>query len=825
MTNAFALLRRAPDRVELLTCEPADAPGDREPTNATDGREPTGAVSKRGPEVVPGKRESADSSDECEPTDAAGNREPTDAAGNREPTDASSERGHTDTIAPGERETLTLLPYRNLAGDTGAPATVLTVTGRTEMTVAEAVRRLPVAVPRLEVQGFDRSDAEYEALVQDVISGNIARGDGSNFVLRRTLRARYDDWSADAARALFRRFLLAERGAYWTFVVHVGGRTVAGMSPECHVRLRGGRAVMNPISGTWRFPPGGADPGGLERFLADGKETGELLMVLDEELKMMARVCDRGLPRVDGPRLRVMSRLAHTEYLISGPTSRTPAEVLRLTTPAPTVTGSPVARACEVIATHEGSARGIYGGVLALSSPGDLDSVLLIRTAEITADGQVTAGVGATLVRGSDPRAEARETHAKAAALLAGLRGDQADTTPTPQTLITSAVRHQLRERNAGLSRFWLPTADDAPTSGPRHTTPKLRTGVSNPRHATQEPHAGAPNRHHATQEPHAGAPDPRDAAQEPHAGAPDPLHATQEPHAGAPDPRHTRQGPHTESPPATMLENTRLLIIDAGDDFTQMLARMAESLGAHVHVRSWRDTVPSSIGIDCRQPETRRSSGYVENWRDTAPPGVHIDAQSRRDTVPPDSAAASCSSASCTPATSTSADVVLLGPGPGDPLDRHDPRVDRLHRLARSLLAARTPLVAVCLGHQVLAAQLGLLITRKSEPAQGVRADVTLGGRRYSVGFYNSFAAVSAGDILDSPLVTSPVRVVRDPASGTVHALAGPGIRSAQFHVESVLTEHGPDLLRGMLAGALTDRNSVHPAVRSGEDARLTVR
>ncbi|WP_306204489.1 anthranilate synthase family protein [Actinoplanes sp. RD1] len=604
MTNAFALLRRAPDRVELLACEPTDAPGDR--------------------------------------------------------------------------ETLTLLPYRNAAGE-GGKATVLAVTGREEMTVAEAMRRLPEALPPLRVQGFDRSDAEYESIVRDVIDGNIARGDGSNFVVRRTLRARYDGWSPDAARALFRRFLPAERGAYWTFVVHAGGRTVAGMSPECHVRLRGGRAMMNPISGTWRLPPAGADPGGLERFLADGKETGELLMVLDEELKMMARVCDRGLPRVEGPRLRMMSRLVHTEYVISGPTSRTPAEVLRLTMPAPTVTGSPVARACEVIAAHEGTDRGVYGGVLALSSHGELDSVLLIRTAEITADGRVTAGVGATLVRGSDPRAEARETHAKAAALLAALRGDPIPAAPNPHPPITAAVRRQLRDRNAGLSRFWLHGPD-----------------------------------------------------------------------ATGPDPR---------------LAGRRLVIVDAGDDFTRMLARMAGTLGANVQVRSWRDGVA---------PE---------------------------------------------------ADVVLLGPGPGDPLDRRDPRVDRLHSIARSLLAARTPLVAVCLGHQVLAAQLGLRITRKSEPAQGVRADVTLGGRRYSVGFYNSYAAVSAGDILDSPLVRCPVRVVRDPASGTVHALAGPGIRSAQFHVESVLTEDGPGLLRGMLAGALTDRTAGGPAARSGEDARLTMR
>ena len=40
-------------------------------------------------------------------------------------------------------------------------------------------------------------------------------------------------------------------------------------------------------------------------------------MVLDEELKMMARICDDG-GRVVGPRLKEMARLAHTEYFIEG---------------------------------------------------------------------------------------------------------------------------------------------------------------------------------------------------------------------------------------------------------------------------------------------------------------------------------------------------------------------------------------------------------------------------------------------------------------------------------------------------------------------------
>src|SRR5439155_18819620 len=181
---------------------------------------------------------------------------------------------------------------------------------------------------------------------------------------------------------------------------------------------------MNPISGTYRYPPDGPSVPGLLRFLADRKEAEELYMVVDEELKMLGRICERGA-RLSGPRLTEMAHLAHTEYTVAGGTRLDVREVLRETMFAPTVIGSPLANACRVVAGYEGRGRGYYGGVLALlgqcRGQRTLDSSILIRTADLAPDGDLELGLGATLVRRSDPAVEVAETRAKARGLLVAI--------------------------------------------------------------------------------------------------------------------------------------------------------------------------------------------------------------------------------------------------------------------------------------------------------------------------------------------------------------------------------------------------------------------
>ncbi|WP_051696154.1 anthranilate synthase family protein [Streptomyces sp. NRRL S-244] len=379
------------------------------------------------------------------------------------------EAGRLADLPVRELPTLALVPFRQIrergfdVRDDGTPLAVLTAEEAYEIPLAQALAALPDHPVRVEGGGFDVPDEEYAATVGRVIRDEIGRGEGANFVIRRTYEGRIEGFGRADALALFRRLLVGERGAYWTYVVHTGDRTLVGASPEVHVRMSGGTVVMNPISGTYRHPAGGPTAESLLAFLGDRKETEELSMVVDEELKMMCAVGDRG-GAVVGPRLKEMAHLAHTEYELRGRSSLDVREVLRETMFAATVTGSPVENACRVIERYEAGGRGYYAGALALlgvdaSGSQTLDSPILIRTADIAADGALRVPVGATLVRHSDPAGEVAETHAKAAGVLAALGVRPA----APRAAFEGArlgedprVQAALAARRADLAPFWL---------------------------------------------------------------------------------------------------------------------------------------------------------------------------------------------------------------------------------------------------------------------------------------------------------------------------------------------------------------------------------
>jgi 2-amino-4-deoxychorismate synthase len=145
-------------------------------------------------------------------------------------------------------------------------------------------------------------------------------------------------------------------------------------------------------------------------------------------------------------------------------------------------------------------------------------------------------------------------------------------------------------------------------------------------------------------------------------------------------------------------------------------------------------------------------------------------------------------------------ADLAIVGPGPGDPRDGDDPKIATFRRALDRLLSRAQPFLAVCLGHQVLCDRLGIPLAYKDIVFQGTQADVVLDGISERVGFYNTFVGrVGDADLPDG------VSTETDPETGDVHLVRGPHFRGIQFHAESILTEHGSALVQALVGDLLT--------------------
>ncbi|WP_431073216.1 chorismate-binding protein [Microbacterium phyllosphaerae] len=581
------------------------------------------------------------------------------------------------TIDGTPREIFAMVPYRQVrergfvAQDDGAPLRCIVVDEHLTLPAPALIADLPSAAVPLRNGGFDIADEEYAAIVETVIADEIGRGEGANFVIRRDFTAEIDVDDRTAALTWFRALLTHERGAYWTFAVITPGHIAVGASPEAHVVARGGVVTMNPISGTFRHPAGGATKETLVDFLSSTKETEELFMVVDEELKMMSAVCSDG-GRITGPHLKEMSRLTHTEYMLRGRSALDPRDILRETMFAPTVTGSPMQNACAVIRRHEKKPRGYYSGVAALFTPNaegghDLDAPILIRTVYLQG-GSLSVPVGATLVRHSDPHGEVSETHGKAAGVLGAIGAidrdsaaearEDADAPGAPQSLAADpTVAALLSSRNARLADFWLnPQGDDL-------------TG----------PFAGKTS-----------------------------------------------------------------IVVDAEDRFTTMLAHQLRHLGLDVTIRAWSEVTDAELD---------------------------------------------------------SADLVVAGPGPGDPRDTDSDRIARMRQVVSGRVDAGAPLLAVCLSHQILSDSLGIDLAPLGAPHQGLQKAVPVFGEDASIGFYNTFTA----RVAPGTASVGAVQVSADPVSGDVYALRGDHFASVQGHLESILSRDGIRTLERLVSHALS--------------------
>jgi anthranilate synthase component 1 len=272
------------------------------------------------------------------------------------------------------------------------------------------------------------SSAEYMAWV-DRAREYIRAGD----IFQVVPSQRFETTTTVSALDIY-RVLRARNPSPYLYLLRFEGFDIVGSSPEAHVTVKEGRAMMHPIAGS---RPRGATPEQdnalASELLADPKERAEHVMLVDLARNDLGRISTPGTVEVVD--FMGIERYSHIMHIVSTVVGQVdPAhdalDVLRATFPAGTLSGAPKVRAMEIIEELEPTRRGLYGGVVGyVDFAGDLDTAIAIRTA-VVRDGTVYVQAGAGLVADSDPATEDAECQNKANTVLSAVAIAEALRTP-----------------------------------------------------------------------------------------------------------------------------------------------------------------------------------------------------------------------------------------------------------------------------------------------------------------------------------------------------------------------------------------------------------
>jgi len=150
----------------------------------------------------------------------------------------------------------------------------------------------------------------------------------------------------------------------------------------------------------------------------------------------------------------------------------------------------------------------------------------------------------------------------------------------------------------------------------------------------------------------------------------------------------------------------------------------------------------------------------------------------------------------------------IIISPGPCSPAEA-GVSVEAIRRFGRDI-----PTLGVCLGHQCIGAAYGAGIVRSGRPVHGKASHIVHDGRGVFAGVPSPFEAARYHSLVVARGRLPPALHVTATAAedGEIMAIAHASdpVVGLQFHPESVLTEHGYQILDRFLHGG--DATAVFP-------------
>lgn len=240
------------------------------------------------------------------------------------------------------------------------------------------------------------------------------RGDVFQVVLSRQYSHEFEGDDFNVYRAL-----RSINPSPYLFYFDYGDYRIFGSSPEAQIRIKGGKAYIHPIAGTFKRTGNDEQDKELAKQLSkDPKENAEHVMLVDLARNDLSRNADH----VTVETYREVQFFSHVIHLVSQVSGQLPEDanlvkVLGESFPAGTLSGAPKHRAMQLIDTYENQNRGYYGGCIGyMGFNRTLNHAIMIRSF-LSKDNKLFYQAGAGIVAESKEENELQEVNNKLAAL------------------------------------------------------------------------------------------------------------------------------------------------------------------------------------------------------------------------------------------------------------------------------------------------------------------------------------------------------------------------------------------------------------------------
>ncbi len=207
----------------------------------------------------------------------------------------------------------------------------------------------------------------------------------------------------------------------YLFYFDYGSFKLMGSSPEAQIKVNDGKAIINPIAGTFRRTGDIVEDRKLGEILSnDKKETAEHVMLVDLARNDLSKHADHVNVEVF-KEVQFFSHVIHLVSTVQGQIKGDPIKIVGDTFPAGTLSGAPKYKAMELIDRYENQQRGFYGGAVGIIGlNGTVNLAIAIRSF-VSKKNKLYYQAGAGIVIHSDEEKELQEVNNKLAALKKAL--------------------------------------------------------------------------------------------------------------------------------------------------------------------------------------------------------------------------------------------------------------------------------------------------------------------------------------------------------------------------------------------------------------------